>query len=339
MFRCGGGTIKRSFILAMLLLFSAVALLNVNYSYGIDVVSSDPEINNQLINNTNNQIDIVSTGNSYTKDQIGDAASRVKAFVETNKRLPNHVTISSQKVEISSFLYLMTTSLVNTNQGNTSSINEFNFKFPKQSPSSNKAGDLYKSEYSQMALNIKNCMLSTGSAPEVETSSLGNLNFESLVYIYSRILGFEFQNKRLPNYITVSASIINQSTKSVTSLGKGHLNGLVGITGLDILAKYINQNLNHRSGAAHTAEGVEKTGLGDCWGLSDWAAKVLSANGYPVKVVQGSTSASSRHRWLNVFVNGKWITFEPSLVTKKYGSKHYTTTCAKVSSVVATYNC
>jgi hypothetical protein len=128
-------------------------------------------------------------------------------------------------------------------------------------------------------------------------------------------------------------------THPATAEEKEELNHLQGTAGLNTLEKYINKHLNHRSGAAHTAEGVEKTGYGDCWGLSDWTAKKLSKNGYQVKVVQGATSASSRHRWTQVKVDGKWTTFEPSLVTKKYGSKHYTATCGKVSSVISAYNC
>jgi len=116
------------------------------------------------------------------------------------------------------------------------------------------------------------------------------------------------------------------------------LDDLQGDEGLEKLASYINRNFNHRSGGPHTAEGVERTGYGDCWGLSDWAAKKLAANGYKVKVVQGATSASSRHRWLHVYSEGRWTSFEPSLVTKRYGSKHYTATCGRATTVVKTYN-
>ena len=120
--------------------------------------------------------------------------------------------------------------------------------------------------------------------------------------------------------------------------GSEGLNDLQGDEGLERLAGYINMNFNHRSGGPHTAEGVEKAGYGDCWGLSDWAAKKLAANGYKVKVVQGATSASSRHRWLHVYSEGRWTSFEPSLVTKRYGNKHYTATCGKTNTVVKTYN-
>jgi hypothetical protein len=137
---------------------------------------------------------------------------------------------------------------------------------------------------------------------------------------------------------TVSQVSAASTITKATAAEKAQLNKLQGKAGLSTLAKYINKHLNHRSGAAISYSGVEKTGYGDCWGLSDWTAKILKKNGYTVRVVQGANKYSSRHRWTQVKVDGKWTTFEPSLVTKKYGSKPYTSTCAKMSKVVVTYN-
>jgi hypothetical protein len=135
-----------------------------------------------------------------------------------------------------------------------------------------------------------------------------------------------------------STPSVGTSSKPATMAEKEQLMNLSGTSGLQTLATYLNKHMNHKDGASHTAAGVESTGYGSCWGLSDWSAKVLAANGYSVKVVQGPTSASARHRWLNVLVNGKWVSFEPSLVTKRYGSKSYSKTCGTATSVVATYN-
>ncbi|GAB4381796.1 transglutaminase domain-containing protein [Methanothermobacter thermautotrophicus] len=141
--------------------------------------------------------------------------------------------------------------------------------------------------------------------------------------------------KKYRSHATYRTTSRKAYTRAVSS---DELNNLQGDEGLEKLASYINRNFNHRSGGPHTAEGVEKTGYGDCWGLSDWSARKLAANGYKVKVVQGATSASSRHRWLHVYSEGRWTSFEPSLVTKRYGSKHYTATCGRATSVVKTYN-
>ncbi|MCL2687378.1 MAG: transglutaminase domain-containing protein [Methanobrevibacter sp.] len=110
--------------------------------------------------------------------------------------------------------------------------------------------------------------------------------------------------------------------------------GLSGFEGLAALQKYMNANFNHQSGGPSTYEGVVKAKVGDCWGLAEWAGRQLKSNGYEVRIVQGASSASSSHRWVQVRLDGKWINFESSLITKRYGSKHYSTTCASVNKIV-----
>jgi len=160
-----------------------------------------------------------------------------------------------------------------------------------------------------------------------------------------RYTKFVKTNKRDPNYVdifnaykyekvTTNDSNIKTPKKSVSLPLSGELKGKDGLT---VLQKYMNRNLNHRSGGPHTFEGVVKRKVGDCWGLAEWAAKQLKANNYKARIVQGPSSSSSRHRWVQVYIDGKWINFESSLVTKRYGSKHYSKTCAKVSKVIKTY--
>lgn len=135
-------------------------------------------------------------------------------------------------------------------------------------------------------------------------------------------------------YVTFTETDDNKTVKKSASLPlAGELKGKAGLT---VLQKYMNRNLNHKSGGPSTFAGVVKAKVGDCWGLAEWASKQLKANGYKTRIVQGASSASSRHRWVQVYVGGKWINFESSLVTKKYGSKHYSKTCARVSKIIKT---
>ena len=60
---------------------------------------------------------------SFTLSQIKDAASRVKAFIETNKMLPNFVTIGTTQVKMSDFLKLMTTGVLQLNSGKKNNNN------------------------------------------------------------------------------------------------------------------------------------------------------------------------------------------------------------------------
>lgn len=126
--------------------------------------------------------------------------------------------------------------------------------------------------------------------------------------------------------------------KGSVRITDSRLSNLRGVCGLKTLAFYIQQNFNHKTGAARTAEGVVSTHEGDCWGLSDFALKVLLRNGYTVRLVQGRSSQSPRHRWLEVKLeNGSWTTFDPSIVTEKYHFKSYWHRCAVKTAVLGVY--
>ncbi|BDH79974.1 MAG TPA: hypothetical protein GXX31_03705 [Methanothermobacter sp.] len=308
----------------MLLLFGLALVLNVS-----DVSAATDDNSTSLDSQVTSQV--------YTPNEVNDAATRVKNFCDANRRLPNYVTIKNSQVTMPQFLYLITTDVVQTSQGSATAIPVKDVEAPSSSSGTTNGGSLTKTEYLQVAQNIKNIIDSTGKAPGNASTSIGQIKYETLIYIFSKIIDFQKTNGRPPNYVTVPGTISGNGGNGTTTLGKGQLNGLQGIEGLQILANYINKNLNHQYGAATTAEGVERTGLGDCWGLSAWTAKVLHDNGYTVRIVQGASVEASNHRWVQVLIDGKWINFDPSLVTKKYGSKPYYTTCASVSQIIATY--
>jgi hypothetical protein len=121
----------------------------------------------------------------------------------------------------------------------------------------------------------------------------------------------------------IEAKNLKEKKAKLTPEIPDSLEDISGKSGLSKLQVYMNRNYNHRTGGSSTAVGVQKTRYGDCWGLADWAARVLAYNDYDTRIVQGATSASSNHRWVQVKLNNKWVNFESSMITKKYGSKHY----------------
>jgi len=169
----------------------------------------------------------------------------------------------------------------------------------------------------------------TGSTDSVQSELLGG-----------NTAGTTSQVKAASSYQRTTQNIGRYGSSTISSYGiilRPELSNLSGLSGLSKLAAYINQNFNHRYGAATTAAGVERTGYGDCWGLSDWAAQILVKNGYDVKIVQGASPESARHRWLEVLVDGSYVRFDPTMVTKKYGSKHYSTNIATKYTTIASY--
>ncbi len=68
---------------------------------------------------------------TFTIDQIADAASSVKSYVESNKKLPSTVTINGIEISTSQFLELLMTATLQIKGGNISTIPLKNYTNPK----------------------------------------------------------------------------------------------------------------------------------------------------------------------------------------------------------------
>lgn len=243
-------------------------------------------------------------GVEYSNSEIECATNRINGFIETHNRYPNFVRMENENVMKADYMSAIGNNIIKPNVQPTHNIN----------------GNTY-------------------TEAQIEDAS-------------NRVNNFIRTHNRLPNFVTISGRtvMINDFLPvmgddveeiirgtGVTSLGNGQLNGLYGMSGLDIVASYISRNLNHGLGLGTTAANVERTGTGDCWGLSAWAAQVFYENGYGVRIEQGATSASWNHRWIRIQVDGTTVRFDPSAVTRRYGYRHYSTVWGSTRNIVASF--
>ncbi|WP_342457715.1 pseudomurein-binding repeat-containing protein [Methanobacterium sp.] len=142
---------------------------------------------------------------SFTVSQITDAAARVKAYIETNHVLPNYVTIGTTQVKMPDFLRLLTAGLLQLNNGTTTKITLKTVAAPAQSSENITSGNIYKSDYVDLAKRVKTFIDANGITPNYANTNLGKLRYESLIYTYSKILNYYQTNKALPNYVSVKA--------------------------------------------------------------------------------------------------------------------------------------
>ncbi len=227
----------------MLLILASASLVNASGIYAAEADNSSLGTASNV--NIVQAAQLTSTGNSYTLYQIEDAAKRVKAFIETNKKLPSYVTISNRQVKMPDFLYLLVSATVNINSGNTGSISQYSFQNPSSSVESLKSGYIYKSEYVNLANQIKSSMGTNGSAPSYISTSLGKVRYESQIYMYSKIVNYYGQNKRLPSYVSIGAwtgPVISSPTTGTTTASKMEI--IVSGTGGDVTRNsYIKNNI------------------------------------------------------------------------------------------------
>ena len=93
---------------------------------------------------------VSTTINKYTFSQIGDAANRVKVFIENNKQLPNYVVMGNEKVQMKDFLYMLS----KTSLSKASVVHPI-FTGASSTNSNCYNTRIYKEEYSHLN-NIKN---------------------------------------------------------------------------------------------------------------------------------------------------------------------------------------
>ena len=265
---------------------------------------------------------------SFTADQINAAAYKVKTFIETNSRLPSYVTIGNTQVTMTQFLKLMAQNVININNGSSASVTLESDIDDAKSPNSTEtvtSGNLACSEYVSLAKQINAYINKYGLATSSATSSLGKINFNNLVYTYSKILNFANTNDRLPNYVSVSAQSLNGTTSEGTT-SSSNVQSIINSIGY-AEAKYLDIQ------GQSSASVMEQVGFGDCWADSYWLYNKLSAAGISVRIVQCSGGSYPLHRWVQINIGSGWVNWNyagyssyhcGSLGTAYYVIKTYT---------------
>jgi len=141
--------------------------------------------------------------NTISMNQVNNAAKTVKAYVDKNKKLPSYVTISGKQISMPKFLYFLTTDLLNVNSGSTASIALKTVNAPTAPKGTFNHGNILKTVYIKIANNIKTYINNYGRPPNYISTSLGNIRYESLLYMYSKLMAFYNTNNRLPNYVSM----------------------------------------------------------------------------------------------------------------------------------------
>ena len=167
---------------------------------------------------------------SYNTGQISQTAVDVKKTIETKNNLPNIVTIGNSKVTNSQFLYLLTTATKNVHDNNKASIKIKKVSTPASPSETLKSGTLSESQYLSIANSINSYINANGKIPNYVKTPLGNMKYQSMIYMYSKIMSYYHVNKKLPNSVSVKSwfsqtlgkpAVLNGTAKfTSTLLGK-----------------------------------------------------------------------------------------------------------------------
>lgn len=279
---------------------------------------------------------------TYTVGQICEAAGRVNTFIEANHALPNYVQIGSLQVSMPQFLRLLCNGVLQTS---TTPIEIKGVATPENPSEDMHSGNLDKNEYLDLASRIKSFMDSNVMAPNYGSTTLGKIGYESLIYLYSRVMNFYGTNHALPNYavvypwstsnpsppITPTETIPSdlqkylQPTKNCQSNDPRIIALAQSITscksscyekGLSIF-NWVRDNLefswyyNSQKGAVNAL--LSKSA--NCCDHSNLIVALCRAAGVPARYLHGVCTFSSGtygHVWAQIYANGKWYDADAS---------------------------
>ena len=133
-----------------------------------------------------------------------DSSKIMNDIIENSGIIPKEITVGDSKYTPSQFLYAMVKTIINIITNGISKINVINSTEPAGSNSFFESGQIYMSEYINMAYKIAEFMEKYNMAPKLANSTLGDIGYADLIDMYSRILFFYNANHRLPDYVTMT---------------------------------------------------------------------------------------------------------------------------------------
>ncbi|MGZ7068241.1 MAG: succinylglutamate desuccinylase/aspartoacylase family protein, partial [Methanobacterium sp.] len=156
---------------------------------------------------TSQSTGIIPNGPILALDQIKDAASTVKNYIDLNSKLPDNVTVNGTTVNMAQFLELLMTVTLQINSGNDNSIPLRTYNNPINPIDDINEGNVFKTEYLKIANDLKTYMDTTGRTPDYQyQTTLGtHLGFQNLIYMYSRVLDSYNRTSKLPDFVSMGS--------------------------------------------------------------------------------------------------------------------------------------
>ncbi|MEM4526114.1 MAG: pseudomurein-binding repeat-containing protein [Methanothermobacter sp.] len=152
---------------------------------------------------------------SYT--EISVASKLIENYGSSNGKIPNGIILNNKNISMNDYLYAAATTTINLNTNQKKTIKTNNYQPPTNPPTYSATGTLTKTAYLQTAQNIKKYMETNKRSPNYVSTSIGKVNYQSLIYAYSRIINFYNTNGRLPNSIKVIGLTNSVNTTNVTN--------------------------------------------------------------------------------------------------------------------------
>ena len=169
-------------------------------------------------------LNVVNDNSKNSVANILAAATKVRNYVNSYKRLPETVTVGSYKISIEEFSYLMSETIVGLNKGSISSVSTLEGIQDVESGGDSMNAKIYKEQYVDLANRAMTYIQKNkvparyAAAYSSSNSKVGNAGFDLYTYCFAKILVFYDANKYLPNYCTFESSVFKSSSDNSQSI-------------------------------------------------------------------------------------------------------------------------
>ena len=154
------------------------------------------------------------TVNSFTLKGICDAAASVQEYIEKNHKTPGNVMVDGMNISMPQYLKLSSEVILKISGNFTTNLLQSSYSAPDGPSESMVSGVLDETEYKTLIKNVNNFMNKNKDAPNYAISSLGNIKYESLIYMNSQILSSYINIGKLPKFIIVDSWSVIASTST-----------------------------------------------------------------------------------------------------------------------------
>ena len=184
----------------------------------------------------------------FTFKHILAGATKLRNYVEKNKKMAATISINGIKMNMSSFAYLMAKSLENLNNSKTSDVAlvDVSSAYNNTGNSSINA-DLNKDGYFKLSKSLVDSIEKNGKLPYNISTTIGKISPNLYIFGLAKALDFYSNMNRLPNYVTFDAKDV-EGGSSITKKGNAsqYKKGLNEVQALNSteLAKYLKASGN-----------------------------------------------------------------------------------------------
>ncbi|MBQ9832107.1 MAG: hypothetical protein IJO48_00050, partial [Clostridia bacterium] len=149
---------------------------------------------------------VSSAATTVTATDLYTAAANSKTWIETNKKIPATVTVGGTVIPGADFFMLMCKQVDNLGNGASNALTVTNVKAPDNPASSQDStnAQVMKADFVNEAKQIVAWSAANGNlVPNYSTMEAGVANYNSMFYMYTKVLNFYKTNGALPNYNTM----------------------------------------------------------------------------------------------------------------------------------------